>query len=813
MQQNPNVERFASPAIKRANALLENQPIASLFPYESFDTETSLYFNKGSTGFALACEPLTGANSDTVRLLSSIIAESLPEGSTLQFLTLASPLLDNHFSAWQTQRQNASELHRTLASKRVEYLQQGRHTSLVKNNHYLLRDFKVVLSCSLPGHLTGMALDNFINFKEGLMTSLKSLGMPASAMQPDELLKLLDELVNPSRQKSYEQFSWNEKEPLATQVSTPETSMQVSADGLCFNEGEFDVRAFSVREYPKAWTAWAMADLIGDAFNDKLTIPCPFLLSFSLYKPSHEEMARRANLKNARATQQAASPIARFIPVVSKISSDWKYVLHQLEEGQKLVKGFFQIVTYAPKAQGDNAEFAVKSLFTAKGWKIVKDKYVSLQSWLATLPMVVNDAMVHDLEKFGRFKTLLSSNAANLAPIQGEWKGSVTPRMLLSGRRGQVFFWDPFDNNEGNYNVAVVGKSGTGKSVFMQELMVSILGSGGKVVVIDIGRSFEKTCHYLGGQFIEFKKDQKICINPFTHVKDIEDALKLLRPMFALMAAPSRKTDDYENALIEQALQATWKKHQNLSTVTHVSEWLAQHKDVRVRDLGTMLHPYTKEGVYAKYFEGPSTIDFSNDLVVLELEELKNMKDLQSIVLLTLMYQVTQMMYQGNREQPIACFIDEAWDLLRGESTGEFVEEGCRRARKYSGAFITGTQGVDDYYKTPAAKAAFENSDWVCLLGQKDESITQLKQSGRISMDAYMERVLRSIKTIHGQYAEVMIKGPGGFAVGRLILDPFSRVLFSSKGQEYAAVKAIVDSGLPMAKAIDHYLSKQGEYQ
>ena len=131
------------------------------------------------------------------------------------------------------------------------------------------------------------------------------------------------------------------------------------------------------------------------------------------------------------------------------------------------------------------------------------------------LPMMFGGGMIDDLRRFGRLTTLPSFTASNLLPLQAEWKGMETPRMLLTGRRGQLLWWNPFDNQEGNYNVAVVGKSGSGKSVFMQELMVSLLGSGGRVWVIDIGRSFQKTCELLGGTFIEFTPDTHLEHQPF----------------------------------------------------------------------------------------------------------------------------------------------------------------------------------------------------------------------------------------------------------------------------------------------------------
>jgi conjugal transfer ATP-binding protein TraC len=53
-----------------------------------------------------------------------------------------------------------------------------------------------------------------------------------------------------------------------------------------------------------------------------------------------------------------------------------------------------------------------------------------------------------------------------------------------------------------------------------------------------------------------------------------------------------------------------------------------------------------------------------------------------------------------------------------------------------------------------------------------------------------------------------MISGVSGYAVGRLILDPFSALLYSTKAEDYAALKAIKDQGMSMEEAIN-MLSEQ----
>nr|MBP9691743.1 type IV secretion system protein TraC [Alphaproteobacteria bacterium] len=352
-------------------------------------------------------------------------------------------------------------------------------------------------------------------------------------------------------------------------------------------------------------------------------------------------------------------------------------------------------------------------------------------------------------------------------------------------------------------------------SVFMQELMTSMLGMGRRVFVLDVGRSFEKTVKLLKVTFVEFSTHSPICINPFSSlpIHDPEaasDGLAMLKPILSLMAAPKEGTTDLEDTYLEQALQDAWNRRQNNATITDVANFLLNltpanrrgNSDSVATTLGKRLRPYTEEGSYGRFFNGPANIDLSDSLVVVEMEELKERKDLQSVIVQMVILQITNSIYMGDRKTPSCLILDEAWDMLRGAQSGVFIETAARRLRKYFGGLIVGTQSINDFYATPGAQAAFDNADWMCLLSQKDESIEMLKNSKRLSMDPAMERTLRSLHTEQGKYAEIMIKGPKGFAVGRLFLDPFSKILYSTKADEFAAVQGLVDQGLSLKEAI-----------
>ncbi|MFN4262025.1 MAG: type IV secretion system protein TraC, partial [Gemmataceae bacterium] len=169
---------------------------------------------------------------------------------------------------------------------------------------------------------------------------------------------------------------------------------------------------------------------------------------------------------------------------------------------------------------------------------------------------------------------------------------------------------------------------------------------------------------------------------------------------------------------------------------------------------------------------------------------------------------ITQEMYFDRSRRKLV-IIDEAWDLMGSGSSAGFIEAGYRRARKYGGAFGTITQSVEDYYKNEATKAAIQNADWLFLLRQKPESIERLGKEGKLHVDEWMKRQLASVTTEHGYYSEIFVHGPVGSGVGRLILDPFSMMLYSTRAEDFQAIKALKEQGMPLVDAIDTLLMQR----
>ena len=227
----------------------------------------------------------------------------------------------------------------------------------------------------------------------------------------------------------------------------------------------------------------------------------------------------------------------------------------------------------------------------------------------------------------------------------------------------------------------------------MQDFILSVLGQGGRAWVFDRGRSFEQLCHLLNlhysTQFMVFDGSEKVSLNPFTHVhnwhgdQDIGSERVMIHNLLIQMATREGESLPAERQTwLDVALTKAWNSKGCQAEISDVYALLNERDDVRYRDLADALFPYTRDGIFGHYFTGPSTINLTDDFVVLELKELDDRPQLQTIVLLILMMRIEQTMYSTNRQRrKQVCLIDEAWKLLSYGNAATFVEEGYRTVR------------------------------------------------------------------------------------------------------------------------------------
>ena len=634
----------------------------ALLPWRAFDEASELYVNAGSVGFVLEIPPFAGIDEETLGALSGTLADAAPERCTVQVIHWASPRFGAALGEWAAPRAGAGPVQARIGEARTALLGKGGWRALHAGGPpFTLSDCRVFVTACLGG-APGPAAETALGaFRRALEGTLASAGASARRLEPDALLSLGSELVAPDIEGADDGGAarpvrrWSPRDPLHLQCASPGRALTVAPTGLTFHDGrpprsggtprsparvsphggDVAVRVLSAVAFPEVWPGWRGNALIGDFFRDFLQPGCPVLTCLTVVT-GDEAAGERAFLKSARATQQAGTGLARYLPGLPEKARDWQAVTERLKDGEKLVRAAYTVAVYAPLDSLDEAEQAVRAIYHGQGWRVVAERYVQLPSWLACLPMVSAGGLDADFERMGRMKTLLTASAVNLAPVHGEWRGQRAgpdnpPALLLIGRRGQPAGWSPFANEAGNYNVAVTGKSGSGKSVLMQELVAGIVGAGGEAVVIDDGRSFQHTAEALGGAFIAFGKDAAT-LNPFAmidaataaHDGDYrEECFAMLAGVVGRMARRRGAIDDIEAALIDEAIAAAWDEAANEADLGTVQRHLAAKADRRAADMATALGPWCPGGATGRLFAGAGTPDLDAALTVFELAELK----------------------------------------------------------------------------------------------------------------------------------------------------------------------------------------------
>ena len=376
-----------------------------------------------------------------------------------------------------------------------------------------------------------------------------------------------------------------------------------------------------------------------------------------------------------------------------------------------------------------------------------------------------------------------------------------------------------------NFNLCIAGVPGSGKSVFMQELMLSTLGVGGKVFVLDYGRSFKRSCMILGGNYIEFDMRNPISINPFSEVpegndeKSLEarqDFLSNFPSILATMAAPQHGTTDLQQPMLQQALIAVWNNSGAKAEIGDIADWLLARDESYAKELGNMLFPFTANGQHGRFFSGKANLSLNADIVVIETDHLRSVPELLAVVVQIMIVHINQTMVKGSRDRPFLIMIDEAWKLLAGKRSGEFIEEAGRIARKYNGSITLATQQLTDYFRQEgaASEKAFENSAHKIILKQNPESFKAMRANPKLASFVDEEWKLQLMQSIHSNpphYSEAAIFSPNvSGVVGRLMIDPFTLLLTSTNARDYQALENRMQDGMSVTAAIDSVLRERG---
>lgn len=778
----------------------------------------------GGIGFGFLCRPLTGADSGASDRLNVLLTQDWPQDTMMQVGLWAGPDIEPTLYEITALRGLPANGRQPTAPEatilsRQNFLRAHTDRPIIPSTGTRVREIQSFITVALPGDGTDAPrerlMDRARELRKGLNQALKTAGMAPLSLNAKHYVRLISTLLNPHREATWRDSpvsEWDDNAELRDQILDFDHRLEVDSDGITLGPASDPVRVttMSIKRLPKRVSFGTALRFLGDPIKGARGIREPMLATATLIFADPESTINRLETQHQMVTQQAYGPLLKFNPRLAEKKECYDTLFEALSDGDRPIRIALTFAFYTPPSQAPEAVSNARTYFREVGFTLMADRFISLPSFMTALPLCADPAATKPLM---RFHTMATRHAIALLPLFGDWKGNGRPMLNFVSRNGQLMNYDLFYEGGGNYNALVCAKSGSGKSVLMNELIASYLSVGARAWVIDVGRSYKKLCENFGGQFIEFTDEANICLNPFPIVENIDDEVEVLVGITEAMAAPRDGLSDFQRSQIQKMLKVLWQDKGRAAVIDDLEALLLEHEDKRVRDVGHQLFAFTSRGAYGHFFVGENNVRFDGNLVVLELEELKTRQHLQQVVLFMLIYQIQQGMFLSAADRHKLLMIDEGWDLLTSGNTGKFMENSYRRVRKNNGSAIIATQGLLDLDASSGGRAIKENSASTMLLGMKPETVSALQEAKALDLTDFGFSVLKTVHTQPGAYSELFIYTDVGSGIGRLVLEPFKRLMYSTSPRDLEAIDKRRAQGMSLEEAIHTIVAERGDHE
>ncbi|EJV7019602.1 conjugal transfer protein TraG [Campylobacter coli] len=816
---NQSVKKITSLQTNVWNACMQRYKFSDFLPYMSYDSQKEYYINNdNSFGTVFLCSPRIRMGESTAVAVEEMLGK-LPENMFIQFTLFGSKNIKDIVEYWKymhlerADRENNELLFKAIKNMEEFYYsktKEGISSSMTTRlkNYYLLVSIK------------SNSEEDVISYKHILKNILTSNNFSPVVAEPEVLKPMLYELFNGNHDinniPNYDRTCY-----LNRQVIMPTTEILIKDDEL-----KIDGRSFislTPQSFPQEAHIGDFGEKLGDYISralDNNQFKDTFLITASVCALSKKKTARVKGNHSMLLTQKWSENIFRQFAAARKESVS---ILERIDNQKEKLYAFDLNVIVS----GDNYNEAslnastIISYWNKGGSKaIVLDEALGIHqlNLIASLPMGINKEYMFDITV--KYRSMFPDQISQFIPLEADFKLNI-PNLILFSRRAQIAGLDLFVSSS-NYNAYLVATSGAGKSVLLNMLAFNSYARNDRIFIIDQDNSFINICDAVGGQYLALDPSKPISFNPFSGLKNndrdsfAEDLEYLSRLIYMLGSSKNQDRALEDERLIKAKTQAIMEElflsKGNTMEVTDIRDELAKVDDQRFRDFADQLRPFCKEGIYGKYFNGPCEFNIEKEFIVTEFKGLEGYDDLKDPLIMLLIYHINQLMYMStDRKSRIQIIIDEAHRFLgKNPKMDDFIEQAYRRARKYGASAIIATQGFDDIYNAKdgglsrAGTVIVNNSAYKIFMKQTETSVNMLIKSEVFSLSETDKEILRSIRTIKGEYSELFLMTPDDVKLPyRLVVDKYFYYLTTTDATDKAKIKELTDQGIPLGEAID----------
>lgn len=784
--------------------------------YRYYSIEDNIFFLDNSVaGFMLEIEPIVGGDISLSKNLDYFFNNELPHGSWIQFLLIASNDIEKIINEYLKTKGNSHPTLKKLTKNYVDFLRRAANNFSTYDG-ILARNFRIFISfsrfCDLQSASANRKLEEIKSFKKSLVKKLEINRLTPRICNDIDLINIVRELFEFSSKSLYVKQNKNNifrEEHATLDRRILSNNMRYELNNKSFNNltTNISTKCYNLQDLPTEWSLQRMVHLLGAGLRENIGISARFCISYTLATNIGEVAQSEMQSRGNKVIHAAEQWYCRNNRNLQREAIEWKNINDRAKNGERFLSENFQVIISSPTEYIEEAEQTLLNLYRSYDWQLTTNDQFHLPAILSVLPMQ-QPLYWQTLNLHKQTKICMSSEITPKLPIHAEWKGVPESGMIFFGRRGQLFHWNPFYRiASGNYNVSVIGPSGGGKSVFLQALSSNMMAQNVRVFILDIGKSFAELGQLLGGEIIEFGRKVNFTLNPFAAFSpnmDKDEFNDLVRCTKELLLIMINVKDDRGEAELEKAIVRALSQSDYVLDIDEFASHLSNSESDILKEYGIILFSYTKNGIYGKYFIGEKVAKFKSHITIFEFEEIKKDRKLLAIILQILLIEINNQFFIGDRKQKFMIIVEEAWKLL-DYSAGFFAEFG-RTVRKYGGSLVTCVQNFQDLQKTDHHRTILENSTWTILLKQDEKGLHAFKES-----EAFKDilPLIRSISLSPGKYSEMLISSTGLNVIGRLVLDKYSKALYSTDNNDFYYLQKLQSEGISLDIALEMLAEKK----
>jgi type IV secretory pathway VirB4 component len=402
--------------------------------------------------------------------------------------------------------------------------------------------------------------------------------------------------------------------------------------------------------------------------------------------------------------------------------------LMQAEE--KLFSVGVYLVIYADTQESlGKIEAKIESIMESQIIYIKPCLFEQLEGFFSVLPL--------SEDKIDITTPMNSSPISSFFPFVSEDLTSTNGVLYGINRQNQgLVIFDRFSLE--NANQVVFAKSGSGKSYATKLEIIRSLMMGTNIIVIDPENEYEKLARAFGGSFFNISIASDRHINPFDLPiippdEDPEDVLKShIVNLSGLVKLMLGNLSPEEDAILDRALTETYASREIIAGKDFSGAQPPLLKDLETvlrrleggRIMAERLYKFTK-GSFSGFINQPTNIDLRNRLIVFSIRDLED--ELRPIAMYIILNFIWNMIRADFKKRILV--IDEAWWMMKYESSAQFLFGLVKRARKYFLGISTITQDTEDFLRSPYGKPIITNSSIQLLLKQAPAAIDAVEKA------------------------------------------------------------------------------------